>query len=82
MGSRSEDIDDTSTPESLLLTAADSFRHTSSPATAVLIISTLVAVSGSFVFGSANKKLKDSSVVTMDQLELVMGRILDPLSRV
>ncbi|KAL8265827.1 hypothetical protein R6Q59_003171 [Mikania micrantha] len=53
MGSRSEDIDDTSTPESLLLTAADSFRHTSSPATAVLIISTLVAVSGSFIFGSA-----------------------------
>ncbi|KAL8200141.1 hypothetical protein R6Q57_011480 [Mikania cordata] len=82
MGSRSEDKDDTSTPESLLLTAADSFRHTSSPVTAVLVISTLVAVSGSFVFGSAVGFSSPAQTEIMDDLGLsleeysVFGSIL------
>ncbi|KAD3640317.1 hypothetical protein E3N88_29540 [Mikania micrantha] len=74
MGSRSEDIDDTSTPESLLLTAADSFRHTSSPATAVLVISTLVAVSGSFVFGSAVGFSSPAQTEIMDDLGLSLEK--------
>nr|KAJ0205622.1 hypothetical protein LSAT_V11C500242900 [Lactuca sativa] len=57
MGSRS-DGDDPSTSESLLLITTEDRQQrrsntSSSPATAVVVFSTVVAVSGSYVFGSA-----------------------------
>lgn len=58
MNSRSEEEDGPSTLDSSLLTTTDVSRkrrsnQSSSPATAVVVFSTLVAVCGSFVYGSA-----------------------------
>ncbi|KAL8229390.1 hypothetical protein R6Q57_014290 [Mikania cordata] len=88
MGSRSEEEDVTNTSETLLLlTTADGSRlrrsnRPPSPATHVLVFSTLVAVCGSFVYGSAVGFSSPAQTGMMDDLSLsleeysVFGSIL------
>ncbi|KAI3691276.1 hypothetical protein L2E82_49558 [Cichorium intybus] len=86
MGSRS-DGDGPSTSESLLLIITDGRRqpgsnNSSSPVTAVVVFSTLVAVSGSYVFGCAVGFSSPAQTGIMDDLGLsleeysVFGSIL------
>ncbi|KAD7117559.1 hypothetical protein E3N88_04827 [Mikania micrantha] len=88
MGNRSEEEDVTNTSETLLLlTTADGSRlrrsnRPPSPATPVLVFSTLVAVCGSFVYGSAVGFSSPAQTGMMDDLSLsleeysVFGSIL------
>ncbi|KAK9074983.1 hypothetical protein SSX86_003302 [Deinandra increscens subsp. villosa] len=83
IGSRMEEEEvGTTTSESLLLTTTDGRRHSPSPATAVVVFSTLVAVSGSYVFGSAVGFSSPAQTGMMDDLGLsleeysVFGSIL------
>ncbi|KAJ9564712.1 hypothetical protein OSB04_000678, partial [Centaurea solstitialis] len=75
MGSRRDEEEEgdapPSTSESLLLTATDGRRnHSPSPATAVVVFSTLVAVSGSYVFGSSVGFSSPAQTGIMDDLGL------------
>ncbi|KAI3664964.1 hypothetical protein L6452_43579 [Arctium lappa] len=72
MGSRREEEEEDA-PQSLLLTATDGRRqrgsnHSASPATAVVVFSTLVAVSGSYVFGSSVGFSSPAQTGIMDDL--------------
>ncbi|XP_023746354.1 sugar transporter ERD6-like 5 isoform X1 [Lactuca sativa] len=87
MNSRSEEEDGPSTLDSSLLTTTDVSRkrrsnQSSSPATAVVVFSTLVAVCGSFVYGSAVGFSSPAQMGIMDDLGMsleqysVFGSIL------
>ncbi|KAI3506348.1 hypothetical protein L1887_28705 [Cichorium endivia] len=87
MGTRSEEEDGSSTLEIPLLTTNDDSpnggrTHSPSPATAVVVFSTLVAVCGSYVYGSAVGFSSPAQIGIMDDLGLsleeysVFGSIL------
>ncbi|KAL4579854.1 hypothetical protein LXL04_016022 [Taraxacum kok-saghyz] len=87
MGSRSEEEDGPSTLESSFLTTSEGRRdrgsnHSPSPATALVVFSTFVAVCGSYVYGSAVGFSSPAQMGIMDDLGMsleeysVFGSIL------